>query len=75
MKSALSYPLGPVPWVLETSDGAMIKTGKAKLMHCLDDKSHMGQRPTVGFQCYIVDGTALLQAMVSLPSTFGSRAS
>ena len=37
---APSYPLGPVswPWVLATSDGAMIKTNKAKLMHCLEDK-------------------------------------
>ena len=26
------------------------------------------------FQCYIVDGNALLQAMVSLPSTFGELA-
>ena len=40
-------------------------------MNCLEDKSHLAQRPTVGFQCYIVDRNALLQAMVSLPSTFG----
>ena len=74
LERVLSYPLGPVPWALATSDGAMIKTDKAKLMHCLEDKSHLVQRPTVGFQCYIVDGNALLQAMVSLPSTFGELA-
>ena len=74
LERVLSYPLGPVPWALATSDGAMIKTDKAKLMHCLEDKSHLAQRPTVGFQCYIVDGNALLQAMVSLPSTFGELA-
>ena len=76
LEHALSYPLGPVPWALATSDGAMTKTGKAKLMHCLEDKSHFAQRPmaTVGFQCYIVHRNALLQAMVSLPSTFGELA-
>ncbi|CAH3146415.1 unnamed protein product, partial [Porites lobata] len=52
----------------------MIKTDKAKLMHCLEDKLHLAQRPTMGFQCYIVDGNTLLQAMVSLPSTFGELA-
>ena len=70
LERVLSYLLGPIPWALATSDGAMIKTDKAKLMHCLKDKSHLAQRPTVGFQCYIVDGNALLQAMVSRPSTF-----
>ena len=72
--SLASNALSPVPWALATSDGAMIKTGKAKLMHCLEDKSHLAQRPTVGFQCYIVDRNTLLQAMVSLPSTFGELA-
>ena len=74
LKRVLSYLLGPVPWALATSDGAMIKNDKAKLMHCLEDKSHLAQRPNVGFQCYIVDGNALLQAMVSLPSMFGELA-
>ena len=41
LERVLSYPLGPVPWALATSDGAMIKTDKAKLMHCLEDKSHL----------------------------------
>ena len=50
LERVLSYPLGPVPWALASSDGAMIKTDKAKLMHCLEDKSHLAQRPTVGFQ-------------------------
>ena len=74
LERILSYPLGPVPWALATSNGAMIKTDKAKLRHCLEDKSHLAQRPTLEFQCCIVDGNALLQAMVSLPSTFGELA-
>ena len=40
-------PFGPVPCSLATSDGAMIKTDKAKLMHCLEDKSHLAQRLAV----------------------------
>ena len=74
LERVLSYPLGPVRWALATTDGAMIKTDKAKLMYCLYNKSHLAQRPTVEFQCYIVNGNALLQAMVSLPSTFGELA-
>ena len=74
LERVLGYPLGPVPWALATSDGAMIKTDKAKLVHCLEDKSHLSQRSTTGFQCYIEDGNALLQAMASLPSTFGELA-
>ena len=35
LERVLSYLLGPVRWALATSDGAMIKTDKAKLMHCL----------------------------------------
>ena len=73
LESALQYPLAPVPWALATADGAVIKTDKSKLMHSLEEKSHLVQRPTVGFDCYIV-GSAMLQAMVSLPSTFGELA-
>ena len=71
LESVLKYSLAPVPWALATADGALIKTDKSKLMHSLEEKSHLVQRPTVGFDCYIVDGNAVLQAMVSLPSTFG----
>ena len=35
LERVLSYPLGPVRWALATSDGAMIKTDKAKLTYCL----------------------------------------
>ena len=74
LESVLSYPLGPDPWALATADGALIKTNKSKLMHSLEEKSQLVQRPTVVFDCYIIDGNAVLQAMVSLPSTFGELA-
>jgi len=71
LKSVWSYPLGPVPWAVATSDAALLETDKAKLMHSLEDKSHLAQRPSEGSDCCVVDGNALLQAMVFLPSTFG----
>ena len=74
LENVLSYPLGPVPWALVTADGALIKTNKSKWMHSLEEKSHLVQRPTVAIDCYIIDGNAVLQAMVSLPSTFGELA-
>ena len=74
LESVLSYPLGPVPWALATADGALIKTDKSKLMHSLEEKSYLVHRPNVAFDCYIIDGNAVLQAMVSLPSTFGELA-
>ena len=40
LECILSYPLSPVPWALATSDGAMIKTEKAKLMHFLDRRTN-----------------------------------
>ena len=71
LENVLSYPLGQVPWALATADGALIKTDKSKLMHSRGEKSHLVQRPTMAFDCYIIDGNAVQQAMVSLPSTFG----
>ena len=55
----LSYPLGQVPWALVTADGALIKTDKSKLMHSLAEKLQLVQRPTVAFDCYIIDGNAV----------------
>ena len=74
LENVLSYPLGQVPWALATADGALIKTDKSKLMHSSEEKSLLVQRPTVAFVCYIIDGNAVQQAMVSLSSTFGELA-
>ncbi|KAK3728506.1 hypothetical protein QZH41_002367 [Actinostola sp. cb2023] len=75
MKRVLSYPLGPVPWALAIakSDGMPVKTEKAKLLHILEGKNQV-QRPTTGDIFYVIDGNALLQAMVAIPSTFGDLA-
>ncbi|KAK3745436.1 hypothetical protein QZH41_005085 [Actinostola sp. cb2023] len=46
---------------------------KAKLLHFLEGKNQV-QRPTTGDIFYVIDGNALLQAMVAIPSTFGDLA-
>ena len=40
-------------------------------MHSLEENLHLVQRPSVAFDCYIIDDNAVQQAMISLPSTFG----
>ena len=36
MERVNSYPLGPVPWPLATSDGIPMKTDKSRVMHALE---------------------------------------
>ena len=36
LKEVFSYPLGPIPWSLATSDGEIMKTSKASLMNELE---------------------------------------
>ena len=36
MKEVFTYPLGPVPWALATSNGCMRKTSKAVLSQTLE---------------------------------------
>ena len=74
LENVLSYQLGQVPWAMATADGALIKTDKSKLMHSLEEKLHLVRRPTAAFDCYIKDGNAVQQAMISLQSTFGELA-
>ena len=64
------YPLGPIPWTLSTADGALVKTVKSQMMHCLETstESHSASQPDTSV--HVVDGNALLQAIVRLPETF-----
>jgi hypothetical protein len=36
LEKTLTYPLGPVPWSLSTTNGLPTNTDKAKLMHDLE---------------------------------------
>jgi hypothetical protein len=68
------YPLAPIPWALATADGTFVKTDKAQLMHLLELESteKITELPTDG--TYVIDGNAMLRALVKLPATFGDLA-
>ena len=72
MERVNSYPLEPVPWPLVTSVGTPVKTDKSQLTHALENDSHHVVKPNQRHITYIIDGCALFQAQVALPTTFGS---
>ena len=74
LERVLSFPSGPVPWILATADGVLIKTNKSMLMYFLEGDSHTTQRPTQCSTSYIINGNALLQVQVALPDIFGEFA-
>ena len=67
-------PFISVPWALSTSDGSFLKTNKATLMHRMEKYDIADSRTQIQNSIYIVDGNAVLQAMVALPETFGDLA-
>ena len=72
MERVNSYPLGPVPWPLVRSVGTPVKTDKSQLTHALENDSHHVVKPNQRHITYIIDGCALFQVWVALPTTFGS---
>eukprot|EP00745_Piridium_sociabile_P026705 TRINITY_DN42673_c0_g1_i18.p1 TRINITY_DN42673_c0_g1~~TRINITY_DN42673_c0_g1_i18.p1 ORF type:complete len:760 (+),score=189.88 TRINITY_DN42673_c0_g1_i18:236-2515(+) len=74
MERALQFPLGPVPWSLAMSDGTPAKTDKAKLLHLLETESHRAEKPASDTNTYVIDGNAMFQQQVALPTTFGELA-
>lgn len=74
MEKVMKYPLGPVPWSLATADGAPVRTDKAKLLHALETEHVLAKRPELDSMNCVIDGNAMLQAQVGLPSTFGELA-
>ena len=71
MEKVLSHRLEPVPWSLATTDGALVKTNKAKLFHILETEKVLVRRPEFEYMNYIIDGKAVFYAQVALPTTFG----
>jgi hypothetical protein len=69
-EKVLSYPLSPVPWALSTADGLPVKTDKAKLMHLLEADVATPVAPKAQESVYVMDGSAVLHALVDLPITF-----
>ena len=68
------YPLAPIPWSMVTSDGRMVKTNKAQLMHHLEAKSTPCSPSSVESCTYVVDGNAVIHSYVSLLVIFAELA-
>ena len=59
IKDVLRYELGPMPWLLASVDGSLVKTNKAKLMECMENNTlHVEQiLPNVAV---MIDAMAIL---------------
>ena len=66
----MSYPLGPVSWSIATADDLPVKTDKTKLFHFYDVEENLANKPPLHQSSVIIDGNALLQALVGIPDTF-----
>jgi len=75
LERLFEYPLGPIPWALATADGALMKTNKAQLMHCIEDLTVKDATTMPENAVHIVDGNALLQGLVHVLETFEDLAS
>lgn len=73
LEKLFAYQLGPIPWSIATTDGSLVKTDKAQLMHCLEETAQTvadGENKAPVDRMYIVDGNAHIQSMTHLPATF-----
>lgn len=75
LRKLMSYPLGPIPWTLATSDGSMVKTNKAVLLHKLEcHGSNVNASENGNISTHIIDGNVMLHSLISIPETFGQLA-
>ena len=73
MKEVFSYPLGPVPWSLSTSEGSMRKTNKAALSQALE-KLAPAEDSLIANIVTIIDGMSIVQKIKGAHKTFGELA-
>lgn len=73
LKVVLTYPLGPLPWSLATSEGVFVKTVKSKLIDAIENDVADPFVPQVpGNYVHIFDGMVIIQQLLSLNfETFG----
>ncbi|GFS05580.1 hypothetical protein ElyMa_004685200 [Elysia marginata] len=75
LAKVMTYPLNLFPWSLATSDGSLMKTNKAVLLHKLEEaKIALTSRHPEISDIHVIEGNALLQSLLGLPDTFGELA-
>ena len=77
MEHVLKYSLRPFPCSLSTSEGDLVKTSKAKLLHAVEEEVEDGavsELPTTAEKALILDAMAMLQTLTPIPGTFGELA-
>ena len=76
MENVLKYSLRPFPSSLTTSDGDLVKTPKAKLVHAVENditNATISDLLTTSKAC-VLDGMVMLQSLSPVPETFGALA-
>ena len=73
LKEVFYFPLGPVPWSLAESDGALSKTTKSSLMHHLEKGVSLQQSVKKPFAA-VIDGMALVRKNKPTGHTYDSNA-
>ena len=75
LRRLLSYALTTVPASLGTSDGQLVKTAKAKLMHEVEQLDPLVDRTEIPHNsALMIDGMALIQIITTVPSSFAELA-
>ena len=69
MKSALTHPLGPLPWSLGNCDGTLKKTSKSTLARQLEKNASLAEAIPQPSTC-IIDGMSLVQKVHGDNKTF-----
>ncbi|GFS24133.1 hypothetical protein ElyMa_001656200 [Elysia marginata] len=75
LAKVITYALNLFPWSLATSDGSLMKTNKAVLLHELEEAeiALTSRHPEIS-DIHVIDGNALLQSLIGLPDLFGELA-
>lgn len=73
LREVFKHSLGPLPWALAGTNGALTKMLKSKLADYLikDVDPAEDVSPSAA---WVVDGMAILQSLKAVPSTFGDLA-
>ena len=74
IEHVLKYSLRPFPCSLSTSEGDLVKTSKAKLLHTVEEEidGTVSELPATAERAMILDAMAMLQTLTPNTRTFGN---